>query len=190
MICIYTNITVAHARTPNYLTCTVVFFLFTSVPFLQNHRHLPAGTFLLQFKNTQDHPGRPCSSGHEELVAALAAPHLRVVLPLRPDAGLERHPGRPARRAPPAPRAARRRRRPRPDQPPPASWDDDAAAVRPPRATGDRRRRRRVDPLPRQRRRRQTDRPPRRGNCISRHVIRISSPLLKCQLYDSLSCNV
>lgn len=111
-------------------------------------------------------PGRPTarpplvitywSSWHEELVAALAAPHLRVVLPLGADAGLDGHAGGAARRAPPAPRAARRRRRPRPRQqpPPPGGWEDFV------RGGGHRRRRRRVYSPPRQRRCWQTDGPP------------------------------
>lgn len=64
--------------------------------------------------------GRPkLPSGHEELVAALAAPRLRVVLEREAPAWLDGHVHRPAWVAAAAPAPARRRRRPRPHQPPP-----------------------------------------------------------------------
>jgi hypothetical protein len=63
------------------------------------------------------------SSGHEEPVAALAAPGLRVVLEREADAGLDGDVHRPARVADPAPPPARRRRRPRPHQLPPPRRD-------------------------------------------------------------------
>jgi hypothetical protein len=55
-----------------------------------------------------DHPW----SGHEELVAALAAPGLRVVLEQEDPAGLYGDAHRPARVAASTPAAARRRRGP------------------------------------------------------------------------------
>jgi hypothetical protein len=57
-------------------------------------------------------------SGHEELVAALAAPGLRVVLEREAPAGLDGDVDGAAGVAAPAAAAARGRRRPRPHQPP------------------------------------------------------------------------
>jgi hypothetical protein len=72
----------------------------------------------------------PRRSRHVELAAALAAPHLRVVLPLGADPGLDGHAHRSARRASPAPRPARRRRRPRTYQTPARSLRGDVAVCR------------------------------------------------------------
>jgi hypothetical protein len=62
--------------------------------------------------------GSGARSGHEELVAALAAPGLRVVLEREAPAGLDGDVDGAAGVAAPAAAAARGRRRPRPHQPP------------------------------------------------------------------------
>jgi hypothetical protein len=103
-------------------------------------------------------------SRQEELVAAVAPPHLRVVLQrLGPHPRLDRHEHRPARPAPPPEARRRRRTRARTHEPLPARlMNGDDVVCRRPRAPAAHHRRRVY--TPRQRRCWQAGRPRRTGD--------------------------